>query len=65
MIFAFRHTSKLTLTLFAAFIALPAIPASKDTVLPVSKEPSHHIRFDNGRVRVYDVQVPRQVDPIS
>jgi hypothetical protein len=27
--------------------------------LPVSKEPSHHIRFDNGRVRVYDVQVPK------
>jgi hypothetical protein len=55
---AFRHTSILAVALFAAFITLPAIPASKDPVLPVSKEPSHHIRFDNGRVRVYDVQVP-------
>ena len=55
---AFRQTATLAIALFAAFIALPAIPESKDPVLPVSKEPSHHIRFDNGRVRVYDVRVP-------
>jgi|ERR1700733_2651271 len=59
MISAIRHTSKLTLVLLAVFIGLHAIPASNDSVLPVSKEPSHHIRFDNGRVRVYDVQVPK------
>jgi len=40
------------------FIALPDIAQSQDPVLPVSKEPSHHIRFDNGRVRVYNVRVP-------
>lgn len=55
---AYRHTSTLAVALFAAFIAFPAIPGSKDPVLPVSKEPSHHIRFDNGSVRVYDVRVP-------
>ena len=59
MVFVFRHASKFTLALLAVCIASPAIPASKDPVLPVSKEPSHHIRFDNGRVRVYDVQVPK------
>jgi hypothetical protein len=59
MILAFRHTSKLTLAFLAVSIASPAIPASKDPVLPVSKEPSHHIRFDNGRVRVYDVHFPK------
>jgi hypothetical protein len=58
MISVIRHTSRVTLALFAVFIALPAIPESNDPVLPVSKEPSHHIRFDNGRVRVYDVRVP-------
>jgi hypothetical protein len=48
-----------TLALFAAFtFASPAIAQSKKPVLPVSMEPSHHVRFDNGRVRVYDVQVP-------
>jgi hypothetical protein len=36
----------------------PVIAQSKDPVVPVSNEPSHHIRFDNGRVRVHDVQVP-------
>jgi hypothetical protein len=58
MISPSRHASNLTLVFLTAFITLPAIPASNDPVLPVSKEPSHHIRFDNGRVRVYDVQVP-------
>jgi hypothetical protein len=56
-----RRGFALTLIVLAgAFtvIALPATAQSKDPVLPVSKEPSHHIRFDNGRVRVYDVRVP-------
>jgi hypothetical protein len=51
----------LTLTLLAGsvtFIALAATPQSKDPVVPVIKEPGHHIRFDKGRVRVYDVRVP-------
>jgi len=49
------------LALFAAFTfaALAATGQSKDPVFPVSVEPSHHVRFDNGRVRVYDVQVPK------
>jgi hypothetical protein len=58
MISAFRHTSNMALGLFAVFIALPASAETKDPAVPVSKEPSHHIRFDNGRVRVYDVRVP-------
>jgi hypothetical protein len=51
---------KLTLlgiSLSAALI-LPVIAQSKDQGVPVSTEPSHHVRFDNGRVRVYDVRVP-------
>jgi hypothetical protein len=49
----------LTLASFAAlaFIALPTLAQSKDPVVPVSMEPDHHIRFDNGKVRVYDVHV--------
>jgi hypothetical protein len=43
----------------AVVLVLPSFAQSKDPALPVSKEPSHHIRFDNGRVRVYDVQVPK------
>jgi hypothetical protein len=49
------------LAIFAAFTfaVLPATGQSKDAALPVSMEPSHHVRFDNGRVRVYDVRVPK------
>jgi hypothetical protein len=43
----------------AAALALPVFGQSKDPVVPVSREPSHHVRFDNGRVRVYDVRVPK------
>lgn len=43
----------------AVVLVLPSFAQSKDPALPVGKEPSHHIRFDNGRVRVYDVQVPK------
>jgi hypothetical protein len=39
-------------------VALSALAQQKDSVVPVSREPSHHIRFDNGRVRVYDVRLP-------
>jgi hypothetical protein len=56
-----RSGFALTPTLLAGafiFFALPASPESNDPALPVSKEPSHHIRFDNGRIRVYDVRVP-------
>jgi len=42
-----------------ACIASQELAQSKDPALPVSMEPNHHIRFDNGRVRVYDVQVPK------
>jgi hypothetical protein len=55
------RTYVLTLPLLAGamtLVALPDIARSKEPVLPVSKEPSHHIRFDNGKVRVYDVRVP-------
>jgi hypothetical protein len=40
-------------------LAMSVFAQSKDAAVPVSQEPSHHIRFDNGRVRVYDVHVPR------
>jgi hypothetical protein len=55
----FRRTLTLTLALLAAFvfIPLPVIAQSKDPVVPVSMEPDHHIRFDNGKVRVYDVHL--------
>jgi hypothetical protein len=44
----------------AAVLALRVFGQSKDPVVAVSLEPSHHVRFDNGRVRVYDVQVPTE-----
>lgn len=61
MISGFRRISTSTLAIAAAFtfVALPAVGQSKDPSLPVSMEPNHHVRFDNGRVRVYDVQVPK------
>jgi hypothetical protein len=55
----FRRALTLTHASFAAFafIALPTLAQSKDSVVPVSMEPDHHIRFDNGKVRVYDVHL--------
>lgn len=32
---------------------------SKDSYVPVSQEPNHHVRFDNGTVRVYEVQLAK------
>jgi hypothetical protein len=61
MIAQFNRGITLTLALLAVvftYIAFPDIARSKDPALPVSNEPSHHIRFDNGKVRVYDVRVP-------
>ena len=61
MISEFHRISALTLAILVAFTFadLPAIGQSKDSALTVSMEPSHHVRFDNGKVRVYDVQVPK------
>jgi hypothetical protein len=61
MFFEFRRALTLALASFAAcaLIALPTLAQSKDPVVPVSMEPDHHIRFDNGKVRVYDVHLHR------
>jgi len=60
MISEFRRISPLTLAFAAfAFANSLAIGQTKEAVLPVSMEPNHHVRFDNGTVRVYDVQVPK------
>lgn len=62
MISALHRTFALTLSLLGGAFALAALSAladSKNPVVPVSVEPNHHVRFDNGRVRVYEVQLPK------
>ena len=41
------------------FISLPAAAQSPDNVVPVSAEANHRIRFDNGTVRMYEVELPK------
>jgi hypothetical protein len=43
----------------SALMALPPIAQSQDPVVPVSMERNHHVRFDNGKVRIYEVQLPK------
>lgn len=42
-----------------AFPASSAIAQSKASYVPVSREPNHHVRFDNGVVRVYELQLAK------
>ena len=41
------------------FVSLPAAAQSPDNVVPVSAEVNHRIRFDNGKVRMYEVELPK------
>ncbi len=44
----------LTVVLSFVWLAIPALQSS----VPVEKEPRHHLKFENKRVRVFDVVVP-------
>jgi hypothetical protein len=37
----------------------PALAQTPDGVVPITAEPDHKIRFDNGRVRMYEVVLPK------
>src|SRR4051794_36295224 len=41
------------------FITSPANAQVTDSVVPVSAESNHRIRFDNGKVRMYEVQLSK------
>jgi hypothetical protein len=51
---------KIKIVLLAGALALTTLQSvsqPKHAVVPVSMELNHHVRFDNGRVRVYDVKL--------
>jgi hypothetical protein len=54
-----RRTSSEMLVVIGAFLLLtvPAAAQSQDNAVPVSVEANHKIRFDNGKVRIYEVQL--------
>jgi hypothetical protein len=53
------RTIALALTILSLLVVPLAFAQSDDIVVPVYKESNHHIRFDNGNVRVYEVQLKK------
>lgn len=39
--------------------ATPSLADRSDGVVPITSEPDHKVRFDNGRVRLYEVVLPK------
>ena len=45
--------------LFAIVVSSPGAAQTPVGVVPITAEPEHKIRFDNGRVRMYEVLLPK------
>lgn len=59
-----KNHSTLRLVVTAALAAIGFLPTvlyaqAPTNVVPVTAEPHHRVRFDNGRVRIYDVVLPK------
>jgi len=46
------------LCFLGAFAPVCSVAQTPDGVVPITSEPNHKIRFDNGRVRMYEVILP-------
>jgi len=46
-------------TFLVALSPTPSVADTPSQIIPVSSEPDHKIRFDNGRVRMYEVILPK------
>src|SRR4030095_10033490 len=40
-------------------VSATSVAQPPDGVVPITSEPDHKIRFDNGRVRIYEVVLPK------
>ena len=49
----------LAICCFGVIAPLSGISQTPDGVVPITAEPDHKIRFDNGRVRMYEVVLPK------
>lgn len=54
-----RVVGMLTICGLHAFVPAASIAQTSDAVVSITSEPDHRIRFDNGRVRMYEVVLPK------
>lgn len=54
-----RRRLSQTIAATCVMVSWAALAQTADSPLPVTAEPNHRIRFDNGFVRMYEVELPR------
>jgi len=55
-----RHLAAILVTCcFGVIAPVSGIAQTPDGVVPITSEPDHRIRFDNGKVRMYEVVLPK------